>query len=52
VSTGPTAAGRKAPPTFGVKPGPLAVPTRCGWCSAHSRAPKILADRDDFHRYW
>src|SRR6266700_5470832 len=24
----------------GVKQESLAVPTRCGWCSAHSRAPK------------
>src|SRR5882724_9174880 len=27
-------------PSVGVKPEPLAVPTRCGWCFAHSRAPQ------------
>src|SRR5205814_280527 len=27
------------------------VPTRCGWCFAHSRAPKIVAARDNFDKY-
>src|SRR5439155_14864502 len=48
VSAGPAAAGRTGTKGWS-KTGTLALPRRCGWCFAHSRAPKLVADRDDFH---
>jgi hypothetical protein len=46
VSAGPAQRQRTAL-GIGLSPKPQAIPTRCGWCSAYSRAPFVSVPLTD-----